>query len=231
MTTAIRIARALLWLVYAWVVVTVVLLFLAFLLQLFGANPTAGFVQWVYRSTQRAMAPFRGIFEPVPLSDQSVLDTSILFAMIVYGFVGMGLNLAVEWVTRKLREAEAHDRATKAVDHGSATRPGRTDASHLVNLTGPEGASASAILTARSNGTAIDLTAAGLQPMQSYGVWLDVADGRRMSAGAFQADRDGMVHVSMATTGSLAEIRMLGVSPLAQTGARGNATVLVARLS
>ena len=129
MTTAIRIARALLWLVYAWVVVTVVLLFLAFLLQLFGANPTAGFVQWVYRSTQRAMAPFRGIFEPVPLSDQSVLDTSILFAMIVYGFVGMGLNLAVEWVTRKLREAEAHDRATKAVDHGSATRPGRTDAS------------------------------------------------------------------------------------------------------
>src|SRR4029079_13855149 len=44
MTTAIRIGRALLWLVYAWVVVTVVLLFLAFLLQLFGANPTAGFV-------------------------------------------------------------------------------------------------------------------------------------------------------------------------------------------
>jgi uncharacterized protein YggT (Ycf19 family) len=93
-----KISKVLLWLVYAWVVIDIVLLFLAFLLRLFGANPDAGFTEWVYRSVQRAMAPFRGIFEPIVLSDQSVLDTSLLFAMIVYGFVALFLRLAIDWV-------------------------------------------------------------------------------------------------------------------------------------
>ena len=75
-TVTIKAARVLLWLVYLWVTVTLVLLLLSFILQLFGANPTAGFVDWVYRSTQRAMAPFRGIFESVTISDQSVLAAS-----------------------------------------------------------------------------------------------------------------------------------------------------------
>ena len=57
-----KVGRVLLWLVYLWVAITQVLLVFTFFLQLFGANPTAGFVQWVYRSTERAMAPFRGIF-------------------------------------------------------------------------------------------------------------------------------------------------------------------------
>src|SRR4029077_11766285 len=106
MTTAIRVGRALLWLIYAWVIITLVLLLLAFILLLFGADPSAGFVQWVYRSTERAMAPSRGIFEPIVLSDQSVLDTSVLFAMIVYGFVAIGLRLGLDWVTRKLHAVE-----------------------------------------------------------------------------------------------------------------------------
>ena len=93
-----KISKVLLWLVYAWVVIDIVLLFLAFLLRLFGANPDAGFTEWVYRSVQRAMAPFRGIFEPIVLSDQSVLDTSLLFAMIVYGFIALLLRLALDWV-------------------------------------------------------------------------------------------------------------------------------------
>jgi hypothetical protein len=93
-----KISKVLVWLVYAWVVIDIVLLFLAFLLRLFGANPDAGFTEWVYRSIQRAMAPFRGIFEPIVLSDQSVLDTSLLFAMIVYGFIALLLRLAIDWI-------------------------------------------------------------------------------------------------------------------------------------
>ena len=50
-TIVIRIGRALVWIVYAWVAITIVLLFLGFLLQLFGADPSAGFVEFVYRST------------------------------------------------------------------------------------------------------------------------------------------------------------------------------------
>ncbi len=93
------IAKILLWIVYVWVVLNLVLLFVAFWLRLFGANPQADFTQWVYRSVSRSMAPFRGIFEPIVLSDQSVLDTSLLFAMIIYGVVALLLHAGIEWVT------------------------------------------------------------------------------------------------------------------------------------
>jgi Na+-translocating ferredoxin:NAD+ oxidoreductase RnfA subunit len=93
------IARILLWIVYVWVVLNLVLLFLAFWLQLLGANPQAGFTEWVYRSVSRTMAPFRGIFEPIALSDQSVLNTSLLFAMIIYIVVALLLHAGIDWLT------------------------------------------------------------------------------------------------------------------------------------
>lgn len=93
------IAKILLWIVYVWVVLNLVLLFLAFWLQLLGANPQAGFTEWVYRSVSRTMAPFRGIFEPIALSDQSVLNTSLLFAMIIYVVVALLLHAGIDWLT------------------------------------------------------------------------------------------------------------------------------------
>src|SRR5262245_7855059 len=96
----VKVGRALGGVMYAWVAITIVLLFLGFLLQVLGADPTAGFVEFVYRSTERAMAPFRGIFESVPLSDNSTLDVSILFAIIVYSFAALGLGIALDWVSR-----------------------------------------------------------------------------------------------------------------------------------
>jgi uncharacterized protein YggT (Ycf19 family) len=93
------ITKVLLWLVYVWVIVDLVLLFLAFILRLLGANPDAGFTEWVYRSVQRVMAPFRGIFEPIALTDESVLDTSLLFAMIIYGLVALFLRAGIDWLS------------------------------------------------------------------------------------------------------------------------------------
>ena len=97
-----RLARVLLWFVYAWLIVNLVLLLLAFTLRLFGANPTASFVDWVYRSVERTMAPFRGMFEPIALSDQSVLDTSLLFAAIIYSLAALFLRSAIDWVTERV---------------------------------------------------------------------------------------------------------------------------------
>src|SRR5258705_6761690 len=85
-------ARLLTYLVYGFTVVALVILLLGFFLLLFGANPDAPFAEWVYRSLERVMAPFRGIFEPVPLNGNSVLDTSVLFAMIVYGIASLFLH-------------------------------------------------------------------------------------------------------------------------------------------
>ena len=97
-----RLARALTYLVYAFVIVALIILLLAFLLLLFGANPHAPFAEWVYRSVKRVMAPFRGLFEPVPLDGRSVVDVSILFAMIVYGIAAMVLHALIDWLTDRL---------------------------------------------------------------------------------------------------------------------------------
>jgi uncharacterized protein YggT (Ycf19 family) len=97
-----RVARALTYLVYAFVVVALVMLLLGFFLLLFGANPDAPFAEWVYRSLTRVMAPFRGLFERVPLDGRSVLDLSILFAMIVYGLAALLLHALIEWLTDRI---------------------------------------------------------------------------------------------------------------------------------
>jgi uncharacterized protein YggT (Ycf19 family) len=97
-----RAARALTYLVYGFVLVALVLLLLGFFLLLFGANPHAAFAEWVYRGLARVMAPFRGLFEPVPLDGRSVLDVSILFAMIVYGLAALALKALIDWLTDRI---------------------------------------------------------------------------------------------------------------------------------
>jgi uncharacterized protein YggT (Ycf19 family) len=225
-STAIKVGRVLLWLIYIWVAVTLVLLFLSFILQLFGANPTAGFVEWVYRSTQRAMAPFRGIFEPITLSDQSVLDVSVLFAMIVYGFVALGLHLAIEWLTRMLRaEDTRQQRQDLAVAH-AAPSPRQ-----VLQLVGPSGASATAVLTPQVWGTTIELNASGLDPARSYSVWLERRDGGRTPAATFQPSGVGTAGMSLTTPAALADCQTFGVSLLPGAGEQASTDVFASRLA
>ena len=106
-----KVARALVYLVYFWVMLSIAILVLGFFLLLFGANPDAPFAEWVYRALNRVMAPFRGLFEPVQLNGDSVLDVSILFAMIVYGIAAMALRALIDWLTYRIdviRRREAY---------------------------------------------------------------------------------------------------------------------------
>ena len=123
-----RAARVITYLVYAFVIVTLVILVFGFFLLLFGANPDAGFTQWVYRSLDRVMAPFRGIFKTVPVNGDSVLDTSVLFAMIVYGIAGLALRALIDWLTAKITELRARawvaDASTGTVPPPHAVPPG-----------------------------------------------------------------------------------------------------------
>src|SRR5262245_53932495 len=183
-TIVIKVCRALVWVVYAWVAITIVLLFLGFLLELFGADPSAGFVEFVYRSTARAMAPFRGIFEAVPLSDDSVLDVSILFAIIVYSFAALGLGMALEWVTGKLRAAEDRERYDAMLE--AKLSPARPATGYVVHLAGADGATATGVLSAQAAGTYIDLTATGLDATRKYAVWGENGAGQRYTAATFQ---------------------------------------------
>lgn len=105
----------LVWIVYAYVVVTEAVLGLGFLLLLFGANPDASFVAWVYRSLERAMEPFRGMFTPIELglsgNDEvgAVLDTSVLFAMLAYAVAAWLVSWLLDWITGFLARLDAAD--------------------------------------------------------------------------------------------------------------------------
>ena len=98
----LRAAKAVVVLIYAFVLIDLVLLTMGFFLRLFGASTDAEFTRWVYRNVERIMEPFRGMFPSQALSDQSVLDVSLLFAMIVYSIVGIALHALVEWLTAKI---------------------------------------------------------------------------------------------------------------------------------
>ena len=97
-----KVARALVYLVYFWVTLSIVILVLGFFLLLFGANPEAAFAEWTYRALDRVMKPFRGLFESVDLSGNSVLDVSVLFAMIVYAMLALALRALIDWLTYRI---------------------------------------------------------------------------------------------------------------------------------
>lgn len=68
-------------------------------LRLFGANPDVPFVQWVYHSSGILLDPFRGIFPTTTIARDFVIDFSALFAMIVYGLIGMALLSLVTFLS------------------------------------------------------------------------------------------------------------------------------------
>ena len=107
---ALRIGRWLVLFVYGFVVVAVTILGIAFFLRLFNANVSAPFVEWIYRSTAVIMQPFRGIFPPVEGEQGSVLDVSILFAMLMYSLFGIVVHNLVDFLDRRLERNAASSR-------------------------------------------------------------------------------------------------------------------------
>ena len=120
-TTTVIIARAVTWVVYAFVLVSELLLIQGFILRLLGADPSSGYVEWAYRSLDRVMSPFRGIFEPVEIAGDSVLDTSILFAMVVYGIILLALQALLDWMSRRIDELDKQHRMDLAVERAQQT--------------------------------------------------------------------------------------------------------------
>lgn len=98
----LRVAKVVVWIIYLFVLTALVILLIAFFLRLFGANPTNGFTEWIYRAADRIMEPFRGIFPTKTLTEASVLDYSLLFAVIMYTIFALVAHWIVHVVSRKL---------------------------------------------------------------------------------------------------------------------------------
>lgn len=67
--------------------VIVMILAAAFLLSFLGANPDAGFAQWIYGRTDAIMTPFNGLFSPLSLGTNMNINISLLFAILVYSVI------------------------------------------------------------------------------------------------------------------------------------------------
>jgi hypothetical protein len=108
----VTVTRVISYLLYFYIIVVEIILFIGFFLLLFGANPSAEFTQWAYRNLDRVMEPFRGIFTPIELGTtggnvESIFETSVLFAMIVYGILGLVISSLIGWLTGRLQYLEA----------------------------------------------------------------------------------------------------------------------------
>jgi len=72
-----------------WYIVGILELFLLlrFLLKLLGANPEAGFTQFIYGATWLFASPFLYVFN-ISQTGQNIFEWSTLLAMAIYGLLG-----------------------------------------------------------------------------------------------------------------------------------------------
>lgn len=70
------------------------LLIIRMILKLLGANPTAGFSNWVYNVTAFFLAPFKNIL-PTIGNEQSQLEMSVVLAILVYALLGWAVGRLV----------------------------------------------------------------------------------------------------------------------------------------
>jgi len=66
------------------------ILLIRLVLKLLGANAHAGFAQFIYGLTDFFLAPFKGLL-PTVVSGQSVLELSLIFAILIYSLIAVGL--------------------------------------------------------------------------------------------------------------------------------------------
>lgn len=81
------------------VVFTIVEIFLLFrlLLRMLAANEQAGFVQWIYETSEPLLAPFEGIF-PTVVESGIVIEFSTLFAIVIYALVAYLLIALIDTI-------------------------------------------------------------------------------------------------------------------------------------
>ena len=72
---------------------------LRFVLKLFGANASNGFVSWVYEMSDVLLSPFRGIFPAEVFENRYVLEFTTLFAMLMYAVLGLLITALINAIT------------------------------------------------------------------------------------------------------------------------------------
>jgi YGGT family len=91
------------------------LLAIRFVLKALGANPSAGFAQFIYGITDILVAPFAGLFG-TPRASGSVLELNSIVAMIVYALLAWLLAKLV-WILAGETRSAVTTRSTSFDSH------------------------------------------------------------------------------------------------------------------
>lgn len=91
---------------YLFGIVEVLLLF-RLVFKLTGANPSSGFVNFIYSLTQIFILPFSGIFHSATTSGNvvtAILEPSTLVGLVVYAVLAWGITQLVEIMSGRLQK-------------------------------------------------------------------------------------------------------------------------------
>jgi len=71
-----------------------------FILKIFGADASNGFVSWIYEMSSVLLEPFAGIFPARVFENAYVLEFSTLFAMLIYAVIAILLGELINGFTK-----------------------------------------------------------------------------------------------------------------------------------
>jgi YggT family protein len=78
------------------------------LLKLFAANPATPFVNWIYSISAPFVYPFVGIFPDLVLGGRFVIESSTIFALVIYGIVAYVIKNLIYSLTIRYEQPHLH---------------------------------------------------------------------------------------------------------------------------
>ena len=100
--------------IYVLFAIIVGAIFIRVLLKVLGANTAVALTQFMYGVTDPLLAPFRGLL-PTFVSGRMVVETTSLFAILIYGLIGIALARLVALMFRREVTVAGHGRRTRRV--------------------------------------------------------------------------------------------------------------------
>lgn len=120
----LKVSKIVSYLLYAWVLFGIIMLVFRVFLLAFSASTTAGFTQFVMKTSADYLEPFRGIFPPHNVGETGYLDVSSLFAIVVYLFIAWGVSALITYIQHKIDIVQATQQ--KELDEARANGAPRT---------------------------------------------------------------------------------------------------------
>lgn len=117
-----RLNNIIIFIIKTVIVITETFLGARFFLKILGASSRAPFVRWVYDTSSTLLNPFEGTFPSLVLADRFIIETSTVFAMIMYALLGFFLLKFFDFMYRQIFEGLQESTADSAQEKKMAEK-------------------------------------------------------------------------------------------------------------